>query len=146
MPIQKSTKTILTTFATEQGFTVIDNTATKAKDQWVLSCAEGHESSHTVTTIRQHMHAGTNIVCPTCKTNRKIQKFTEASGVTLTDGNLITCNACELSFRYFGCYYNPSAVTVNTKRENVSMLFTVLYTSAFRATWEGNSLRWCSQM
>jgi hypothetical protein len=39
MPIQKSTKTILTTFATEQGFTVIDNTATKAKDQWVLSCA-----------------------------------------------------------------------------------------------------------
>jgi glycine cleavage system aminomethyltransferase T len=60
-PIQNSTKTILTTFATEQGFTVIDNTATKAKDQWVLSCAEDHESSHTITTIRQHMHAGTNI-------------------------------------------------------------------------------------
>jgi len=106
MPILKATKQALTEYVRNQGFDFLDNSATAANAQWVLACPEGHESSHTITTIRQHMHAGTNIVCPTCKRDHKIQKFLEASDVTLSDGNLLSCNHCELSYRYLGCYYN----------------------------------------
>ena len=115
MPIQATTKTTLTTFAEAQGFTVIDNAATRNNQCWVLACnnevREHDPFEIRIDALKQHQRKGSNIVCPQCKYDHKIEKFCARSNamlhVTHEDNFLVECNDCHLTYLYGGTFYHP---------------------------------------
>lgn len=114
MPIQATTKATLTTFAEDQGFTVIDNTATQIKQHWTLAC-NNETREHApfeirIDSLKQHQRKGSCIVCPHCKYDAKIEKFCARSNmqlhVTHEDNFLVECNDCALTYLYSGTFYH----------------------------------------
>jgi hypothetical protein len=108
MPILNATKQRITDFVHNKGFILINNESSDLKGLWELSCGNNHEHLHlTVSSLQRRANAGSEISCPKCKEEADLRKFLEASDVYLTDHNLLTCNDCELSYRYFGNWRSP---------------------------------------
>ena len=116
MPIQATTKATLTTFAEGQGFTIVDNAATQNNQRWTLTCnnevREHAPFKIRIDALKQHQRKGSNIVCPHCKHDRKIEKFCARSNVMMLhvsheDNFLMECNDCHLTYRYNGTFYHP---------------------------------------
>lgn len=114
MPIQANTKANLIAFAEEQDFQVVDSTATRGKECWILSCPHAHHRSFQVRidALKQHHRKGSRIICRACKNLARVEKFCAKSNVTAepderTGKNLLTCNDCELTYIYDGEFYNP---------------------------------------
>jgi hypothetical protein len=104
MPIRQATKQAIINYVTEQGFKIIDSSASEKGQVWTL---QGNFEPFEVRldSLSNHYRKGTDIVCPYAKAAEKIEKFCNASGVTLdtTGGvNLLTCNSCSLTYRYSG--------------------------------------------
>lgn len=115
MPIHATTKTVLTTFAEAQGFEILDSTAARNNQCWSLACNNA-EREHDpfdirIDALKQHQRKGSNIVCPHCKLDTKIEKFCARSNamlhVTHEDNYLAECNDCHLTYLYGGTFYHP---------------------------------------
>lgn len=115
MPIQATTKATLITFAEGQGFTIVDNAAIQNNQCWTLTCnnevREHAAFNIRIDALKQHQRKGSNIVCPRCKHDHKIEKFCARSNAMLHvthEGNfLVECNDCHLTYRYSGSFYHP---------------------------------------
>ena len=113
MPITQSTLATLKTFVESQSYTIVDNTSKSHSGYWTLACT--HNADHDnfpvrLTTLKQHCRQGSNIVCPGCKHDTKIEKFCTASKMVLhstPELNLLECQDCELTYRYTGNFYRP---------------------------------------
>jgi hypothetical protein len=107
MPIRQATKQAIIDYVTEQGFKILDSSASEKGQVWTL---QGNFEPFEVRldSLSNHYRKGTDIVCPYAKAAEKIEKFCNASGVTLdtTGGvNLLTCTSCSLTYRYSGEWY-----------------------------------------
>ena len=112
MPIQATTKATLTAFAEAQGFDILDSTAAQNKQCWTLACNNEHDSFEIrIDALKQHQRKGSNIVCPSCKHDSKIEKFCERSNamlhITHEDNYLVECRDCALTYLYSGNFYHP---------------------------------------
>lgn len=106
MPIQEALRARLIAHIESKGFAVEDSTPSELNQQWSLECPEGHRYCPTISNLKLCCYQNKAPVCSTCKYNTRLAAFCERSGVTLSENNtLITCNECELSYRYFGDFY-----------------------------------------
>ena len=108
MPIKPATKEALEAFVDDQGFTLTNSDALENKQEWVIRCPDcDMDFPLRVDSVKQCCYNNKKLVCPGCKHAVKLANFRQANNVTLQQPNVVTCNACQLSYRYSGNYFRP---------------------------------------